>query len=70
MIWGMQIALSCCDVGLFLSQTDERRAYSDYEDDKGGSRILEPDEIGMTRRTVNGDLRPARMYGRERQTSG
>ena len=46
-----------CDADLFSKHTDERGVYLEYDGDKSGNRVPDPDEIGIHKLRSNGDFR-------------
>jgi hypothetical protein len=46
-----------CDADLFSKHTDERGIYLEYEGDKSGNRVPDPDEIGIHKLKGDGDFR-------------
>lgn len=46
-----------CDADLFSKHTDERGIYLEYDGDKSGNRVPDPDEIGIHKLTSDGDFR-------------
>lgn len=46
-----------CDADLFSQHTDERGIYLEYNGDKDGNRVPDPDEIGIHKLKGDGDFR-------------
>lgn len=46
-----------CDADLFSKHTDERGIYLEYDGDKSGNRVPDPDEIGIHKLKGDGDFR-------------
>lgn len=46
-----------CEADLFSKHTDERGIYLEYDGDKSGNRVPDPDEIGMHKFKGDGDFR-------------
>ena len=55
-----QLITTCyknCDADLFSKHTGERGIYLEYEGDKSGNRVPDPDEIGIHKLKGDGDFR-------------
>ncbi len=46
-----------CDADLFSTHSDERGIYLEYDGDKSGNRVPDPDEIGIHKFKGDGDFR-------------
>lgn len=46
-----------CNADLFSQHTDERGIYLEYDGDKSGNRVPDPDEIGIHKLRADGDFR-------------